>query len=477
MPFVDRESELRTLSEAFATDQPHLIVVTGRRRVGKSHLIDEFLRQQGAAVGFRFLARKGAGIPQMAMFSQRLAEHFQDDVLARQPFANYDALFTYVAGKAASKRFVLAIDEFPYLVEENKALPSILQHYWDDRFSKTKLFLILCGSSMGLMGRLFSGRAPLYGRRTRQIFLRPFAFADCAPLFSDRLETAVRAYAAFGGSAAYAMSYDRRLSFDQNLERTIFFPSHFMFADVDAVLREEVREPRLYFSLLEAIADGRATLRDICGATGVPGPIAAKYLERLEERLRLVSREVPVTARKERSREGRYKIDDPYVRFWFRYVYPNVDRLERGERRRVLERVVAPTFDGFIGPVFEAVCSDLLRGLRDSGKSRVPDFDAIGRWWHQDQEIDLVGLDQARGAVMFCEVKWSRKRIGKEHLEVLQKKASHVSWGKSDRGESYVFISRGGFHPGARRYARAHGIQLITLDELDRMCSRAGILA
>jgi AAA+ ATPase superfamily predicted ATPase len=463
--FIDRQREIEALLKRAASPKAEFVVLYGRRRVGKTGLIDQFIKRAG---GVRLLATEGSEALQLRSFSQTLAAYLKDDVLASSPLASWEAFFKYVARHAGPKRLILAIDEFPYLVQENRALPSILQAQWDTTLKDLNLMLLVSGSSVSMMEQLFSGRAPLYGRRTAQLLLRPLNYPQCWSFLSKKPDEAVAKYAVFGGTPAYLVAIDPALSLWDNIEREVFDQESFLFNEVPFLLREELREPRIYFACLSAIAHGRTKLSDILNYTGLPRETLTKYLAVLAE-MDLILREVPVTdPHPDRSHMGRYRIVDPFFRFWFRYVHPHRDLVERGQAKEIMRLFVRPTFGGFVGGEFERIARGLVTDLCDAKKLPVW-TQRLGRWWAKDVEIDMVGTNPQENSILFGEAKWTSERVGVNVLKGLATKAAHVSWGGPDRKEHYIVISRSGFEPAAISYARSAGIMTFSLDQALRL--------
>jgi len=426
--FINRKTELDLLEERRNEGKAEFIVVYGRRRVGKTALLTEFLRRNG---GIYLLARETSEAENLKRFSQRLAEHFNDEFLVKNPFQSWDAFFEYLAQKNG-ERLALVIDEFPYLVKGNPAVPSILQEYWDLKLSKSRVYLVICGSSISMMEKLLGYKSPIYGRRTAQLKVSPLGFFE-ARAFLPRypLEDFVKAYGILGGTPAYLLEFEDSKSIEENL-RSYFRPDSFLYSDARFVLMEELDEPRNYFAVMEAIARGKTTLGEIMNETGLERGTVAKYISILTD-LGFVRREVPVTASR-KSRKGRYYIADPYFAFWFRYVHPNVDLIETGQGDFLVE-LVMKDLNEYLGWVFEEIAREFLTGLNKKGKLPFR-FTKIGRWWHRNEEIDLVALNKSEKKSLFVEVKWKSlsKREARGILKDLERKAELVGlkgWEKS----------------------------------------------
>ncbi|MGC8935940.1 MAG: ATP-binding protein [Candidatus Methanomethylicaceae archaeon] len=421
--FLNREEELGLLEERFRSNNAEFIIIYGRRRVGKTALILEFIRQYG---GIYLLARETTGLENLMRFSERVATHLRDSVLIKNPFRSWDAFFEYLYQKS-SDRLVIAIDEFPYLVKDSREILSSLQEYWDLKLSKSKIFLILCGSSVSMMEKMLGHKSPIYGRRTSQLRLRAADFFNARAFLPNySTEDFLKAYAILGGNPAYLLTFDDKKSIEENLLQ-YFRSGSFLYQDAQFILREELDEPRNYFAIMEAVAKGMTTLGEIMNETGLERGKIGKYLSILID-LDLIRREIPVTA-SWKSRRGRYYISDPYFSFWFRYVQPNAELIETGNARALIE-LVMKDFNSYLSTIFEEVVRQFL--LRFSGIK----FTKIGRWWDKGEEIDILGLNEYERRALFVEVKWSelsQKEI-EAILRALNKKAEFVNlkgWKKS----------------------------------------------
>jgi len=429
--FINRQAELSLLEERLERGKAEFIVIYGRRRIGKTALLLEFLRRKG---GIYLLARETSEAENLRRFSQRIAEHFNDGFLEKNPFQSWDAFFEYLHTKA-KKRLVVIIDEFPYLVKANPALPSILQEYWDLKLSKSRIYLVICGSSVSMMEKLLGYKSPIYGRRTAQLKVSPLGFfeaRDFLPGYS--LEEFVRAYGILGGTPAYLLEFDDSKSIEENL-KSYFRPDSFLYGDARFVLMEELDEPRNYFAIMESIARGKRTLGEIMGETGLERGTVGKYLSVLID-LGFVRREVPVTASR-KSRRGRYYIADPYFAFWFRYVHPNEDLVETGQGELLVD-IIMGDLNEYLGWIFEEVARQFLLELNKAGKLPFR-FTKIGRWWRKGEEIDVVALNEHERKALFVEVKWKdlNEREARGILRDLERKAELAGL---ERGEHYYGI-------------------------------------
>jgi len=439
--FINRQAELAVLNERYARKGAEFIILYGRRRIGKSELIEHFLK---TTPGIRFLAREESKHLQLKKISRDCAEFFEDSFLQRSPFGDWDSFFAYLAGKTKD-RLVIAIDEFPYLVKEDPSLPSIIQEHWDTRLKDSGIVLILSGSSIAMMEEYtMLHSSPLFGRRTGQVLLHGFRFVDVLDYIGDFMQ-AIEYYSVFGGTPAYIMAIDKEIGVFENITQKILSADAGLFKDVEFVLRMELNELRYYFSILYSIAKGNNRIGLIMNDTGLDKGLITKYLSILID-LQLVKRKIPITDNRS-SRKGLYQLSDNLFTFWFRFVHPNIERIERGEGDRVLQTDIQPQFAQYIGKLFESMAEDLFFEFNREGLLPFQ-FDTIGSWWDKGEEIDLVAYQKAGPSILFCECKWQDRVNAEKLLVQLKKKAAHVPWMDKNRKEYYCIIARSfSLHP------------------------------
>ncbi len=435
--FINREKELETLSEAYKDSKAQFVVVYGKRRVGKTELVKKFFK---SIPHIYFLADKAPEKEQLRMLSEKVGLLYKDDFLLSRGFGNWYEFFTYIKDK---DRVVLAIDEFPYLIEANRAVPSIFQKGWDEGLKDSGIFLILLGSSIGMMETdVLDYKSPLFGRRTGQLLIEPLSFWHAKKFFprmSD--EDFMFIYSVLGGTPAYLLQFDPSSDLWSNIRKKIFARDAYLFSEPEFILKEELREPRNYFSIIRAVSMGKSRASEIINETGFEKNIVGKYLSVLTD-LRIVKREVPVTEKSyEKSKKGIYILNDNYFRFWFKYVFPNKSFIEEGDTDYVIRKKIIPDLDIFVSQTYEEVCrSNVRRGLLKDKK-----FNRVGRWWTKDTEIDVVGINEDVNSIIFGEAKWSLKPVGINILEELRAKAEKVQWGDSRTSKYFALFSRKGF--------------------------------
>ena len=439
MTFYNRTEELDALADAFDASGSDLVVVYGRRRVGKTELLKAFCNDQPHVY---FLAAQEAERRQREKFTEQVATHFED----RVPRINgWDEAFTYLGEKLQTEQTVVVIDEFPYLVDENDSIPSYLQAFVDEQLDGTDSMLILCGSSVSTMeSEVLGHESPLYGRRTAQFDVRPFSFEQAREVITYGIGDAVRSYAVTGGTPMYLTLFDYDVSLAANIRSRILSPSAVLYNEPEFLLRTELRTPARYMSILEAVALGHTTPNEVSGATGIDSGPLSKYLQTLR-RLRLLEREVPVTASGTKSKRSRYRVADEFLRFWFRYVEPNRSGIE--EAPDVVYRgTIAPDLPTHVATTFEDVCREALwAGIR---RGDVDPYSELGRWWYGEHEVDIVGLAPNDDRLLLAECKWTSDPVGRSLVERLRAKADHVRWGPGDRMERFALFSKSGFVDG-----------------------------
>jgi AAA+ ATPase superfamily predicted ATPase len=437
--FINRVSELELLEKLLDSGKAEFFVLYGRRRVGKTELLSHFCREKRAIF---FVADLASEESLRAGFSRAVNEVLFGPDQVNAVYPTWEDLLNALARGAQSERLVVVIDEFPYLVSAHPPIASILQRVWDQSLKNSRLMLILSGSYIGMMEETVLGyEAPLYGRRTGQYLLEPFLFRDAQAFFDGySLEDQGRAYAVYGGTPAYLETLRTNLSLEQNILDGILTRGAFLYDEVRFVLHQELREPRNYFAILQAIAGGRTRLNEIGQAAGIG--VTTSYMETLRQ-LHLVERRIPVTeSQPHKSRRGIYRLKDPYLRFWFQFVHPNRSHLERGGGRAILESKVLPQLDTFTGLVFEEICMQFLWRAGMSGRLPfVPT--AIGGWWRANEEIDLVVMGETETLLVEC--KWSREAVGTNVLRDLENKMQIVQPELGDRTVHYALCSRSGF--------------------------------
>ncbi|WP_457752127.1 ATP-binding protein [Thermococcus sp.] len=425
--FIDRERELEFLKRKHRSGKPELIILYGRRRIGKTHLLQRFLSEVN---GLYLLAEESETI--LDDFSERLAEHFSDPFLRENPLRNWRAFFTYLAGKS-SERLVVVIDEVQYIAKAHKDFLSVLQKYWDTHLSQTKIMLILCGSLVSFMEGVLSAKSPIYGRRTGAWKVEEMDFFSVREFHPMGIEDAVRVYAVFGGVPQYWADYNPKLDFWDNLRELILSKGGKYYDEPKYLLKQELRDVSRYFSILRTIALGYNRFGQIADKARIEKNSLGKYLSVLQE-MGYVGEERPIVGRG----RGVYRITDKLFNFWFRFVYPRRSEIEMGFD--VVEDI-RPGFNGYLGGVFEDVARQFLVRLNINGSLPLR-FTKIGRWWRKGEEIDLIALNEREKRALFVEVKWKNLsgREARGILRDLERKAELV--GLDDWEKHYGLVAK-----------------------------------
>ncbi|MBD3280557.1 AAA family ATPase [Candidatus Dojkabacteria bacterium] len=439
MGFINREVELSKLQDLWNEESSQLVVVYGKRRVGKTELIKKFLTDVN---GFYFLSDKRTTKEQLVEFSRVMGDHFNDKFVQEKGFSDWIEAFRYLKEKSNGKRIAVAIDEYPYLAETDSTTSSVFQKIWDEYLKDSKVYLILCGSSMSMMeSELLAYKAPLYGRATGKLLIEPMDLeASMKFLPGKEFEKFLSFYCVTGGMPAYLQHFARFNSITKAVDNLCWDKQGLFHDEVNLTLKQELRTPNIYFSILKAIAFGKTRLNEISSSVGASVQLVNKYIDTLE-RLDLVHREVPVTEDKpHKSRKGIYIISENFVKFWFRYVYAFSSDLEIGLKKQAKGKF-KEQFNAFKSYVYEQVARDDLRRIQD----KLFPMERVGRYWDKKVEIDGVALNSEMKQIAFMEAKWSNSKMGLRELNQLIEKAGHVRWNKGDRNEYFVLYSKSGF--------------------------------
>lgn len=440
--FVDRELEIRTLEKEYAKKESSLVVVYGRRRVGKTTLLSEFIKGKKALY---FLATQEAEALNRSAFQEKAAAFTGNDLLAETSADKWDTIFKAIVSCNWEEKPVLIIDEFQYLGKANPAFPSVFQRIWDEILMQSGAMVILCGSLISMMvSQTLSYNSPLYGRRTAQIRLKQIPFRyyrEFCPGLSRKEQ--IERYAVTGGVPKYIESFSDCTDIFAGIEENILNRTGYLYEEPYFLLQQEVTEVGGYFSVLRAIAFGRSKLSEIAYFMEAKATDLTRTLKTLIE-LDLVRREVPVTEENpEKSKKGLYRITDYYIRFWLTMIYPNQGDIEQGNTAYVLEKIKKSLVRSHTAFVYEDVCREELAARKD-----LPwHFSKIGRYWDKNTEIDIVAVNDEESVILFGECKYWSGCVDVDVFYQLQEKAGRVSWHRGSRKEMYCIFSMSGFSP------------------------------
>ncbi len=439
--FLDRRRELDFLDKHHKSRGAEFIVIYGRRRIGKTELIQKFLKNKRSLY---FFGREESREDTWSRLNLQLSKSFNDFSLINHPLKNWDLVFDYIHRKTRNRRFAIVFDEFPFIINKFPDILSVLRDNWDNRLRNSRLFIVLCGSSIGMMEeKILSHKSPLYGRRTGQWKLTELPFPYLEEMFPHySLEDLIKVYGVLDSIPGYITQFEKDKSVFENIEEKILMKGEFLYEEVENLLREEFRDISNYMSIIKNIAGGYTTFNDIYTATNLDKSLISKYLFILEK-LGIVKKKFPVTSGFKRVLKGKgsnYLLCDNFFNFWFRFVYPHQDMLERGNTEEVLE-IIRKDFNPYLGFIFERVAEEFLVENRNE---LLFQFNRIGRWWHKDQEIDLLALNEETREITYLEVKWSDLKLKKTRkiLDELKEKSKLVKWNNKERKEHFGVIAK-----------------------------------
>lgn len=465
--FIGRERELASLERLYTSDKFEFAVIYGRRRVGKTALINQFIKEKKAIY---FMGVESNAKQNLENLSKNIME-FSTGIQAETSFISFQAALEYVFTLSQKERLIFAIDEYPYVARSSQSLASTLQLLIDKYKDNSKLMLILCGSSMSYMeDHVLAYKAPLYGRRTAQMKILPFDFSDTSRFFNNFSDgDKALIYGIAGGTPQYLAQMNDHMSIADNIKNTFLNPTSALFEEPENLLKQEVREPALYNAIITAIATGASRMAEISTKIGESTSVCTTYLKNLIS-LGLIQKETPYGEKS--SRKSIYSISDNMFRFWYRFVPENNSIIARGACDLAYKRI-EPHLSDYMGKVFEEICTQYLWELLITGNCPVA-FKDLGRWWgtdpstHSQTEIDIMG-EQDKNTALFGECKWINEKADVGVLEKLMQRSQLFHYTKI---HLYLF-SKTGFTQGCiEKAATAGNVSLVTYDDIIKVLSR-----
>lgn len=451
--FIDREQEMATLQSEYDRDGSALVVLYGRRRVGKTTLISEFIKNKKALF---FLASEESESQNRLAFQEKVADFLNSDLLKNVEVKSWDVLFRAITDTHFDSKPVIVLDEFQYLGKSNPAFPSVFQRIWEEILKDRQVMVILCGSLISMMqSQTLAYDSPLYGRRTAQIRLKQIPFAFYHQFFPDKSrKELIEMYAVTGGVPKYIELFSQSNDIYSAIETCVLNRSGYLYDEPHFLLQQEVSEVGSYFSIIKAIAAGNTKLSAIAGVLEAKSTSLTKYLKTLID-LDILEREVPVTEDSpEKSKKGLYKIKDNYLRFWFAFVYPNMSFIESGHGRIVMDKIRKSLVRNHIAFVYEDICRERMWEINAEGVWPFY-FSKLGRYWDSKEEIDIAAIDPDGKNLILGECKYWQEPVGVSVLRELEAKAKTVSWEKEKRKTWFVLFSVNGFTEDLRAEAAA----------------------
>lgn len=467
MPFYCRDEELKKMNRRFHSGQWECVVIYGRRRVGKTALINEFCKGKKTIY---FSALNASAQENLRALSKAIYQYGHPDAESYPEYASFENAFGEISRLGSNERIVFVIDEYPYLAKADSSISSRLQHLIDHNWQESKLYLILCGSSMSFMQNQVLGyESPLYGRRTAQFKIEPLSYKETAvfnPALSDEQNAWV--YGITGGIPHYINKLGVRDSLDEAIIDNVFDRSGYLFEEPENLLKQELREPGIYNSIITAVAEGSSKLNEISTKVGMASGPCSKYIKILIE-LGILRKETPITEKA--GKKTIYAIEDNFFRFWYRFVPQNFSTISAGRFSRNYDRLVKARMHDFMGLVFEKMCKEyLLRYAAD-----LPfDLADVGQWWGTDPaekkqiQIDIVGIPVQEPNTQISEYligscKFKNEKIGLDELELIEHYANVFGKG---RKYHYIIFSLGGFTDELKAAAKERRTRLVTLSEM-----------
>lgn len=413
--FIGRKNELSVLEDSYLLKQSAFIPIYGRRRVGKSELIFQFLKNKK---GIYFTGKRAQAGLQIKEFLQEAAIVLDEPLLADLNNQDWKQVLEKVVSRWRGKnKLILVFDEFQWTAEASPELPSVLQALWDRTWKKSgKVMLILCGSYIGFMEREVLGRkSPLFGRRTAQIFLKAFGYLEASEFHHAYSEVdRARAYFICGGIPWYLNFFSDHRSIEKNISETLLNPYSPLFQEPEFLLREELRDVNTYYAILMTIASGISTHLGISKNIQMDNRAIHYYLNQLTG-LGYVSRQYPLTTGRPSKRDVRYVLSDPLLRFWFRFVYPNTSYIIQAGGGSALKNRIAGNLEAYFGYCFERLCREALPMIYK--KDGIDVSFNVGKYWNKQTQIDVVGIRDDNW-IDLGECKWGRlgsvKKVEKE---------------------------------------------------------------
>ncbi len=478
--FIGREAELKFLNDKYAEKQGQLIVLYGRRRVGKTETLREFCKGKPHVF---FSCTQTTDRVQLRNFSGRI---LKEDIPARNYISEFDdwekAFRAVLDLPYGDRKKLLVIDEFPYMCRGNRSIPSILQNLWDSELRGSNTMIILCGSAMSFMEKeLLAEKNPLYGRATGIYKMKEMGFYDAAKFFPNYSDhDKVLAYAVLGGIPHYLRQWNPEFSVSENIQRNILTKGCILYSEVDFLLHQELRETPIYNSIIETVALGSTRLNEISQKSLIEDASKTSvYLKNLIE-LGIVEREFSVDAKvKEHanSNRGTYRLTDNFFRFWYAFGFSNFSQLEDGDVEGVYQYVVEPALHEFAALAFEDICREFVREMqkknelpfryskmgRWTGKTTVRDKNAAHGLRTAETEIDLLCIDRNATEYLVGECKFKGTPFSySEYLDTLAK----LTPLKEKAQFYYALFSENGFDEKVLSDAAANGTLLFSLEQI-----------
>lgn len=461
--FIGREDELHFLESRYAASEGQLVVLYGRRRVGKTETLRKFCEGKDHVF---YSCTEIPNEQQLTAFSERMLQKGLPAAQYIRRFADWKLALGSITELPGTQKKLLVIDEFSYMVNGNNAIPSILQSLWDERLKNENVMIILCGSAMSFMEKeILAEKNPLYGRATGILKMNEMGFYDAIRFFPNyNALDKITSYAVLGGIPHYLKQFYDSFSLGDNIQQCILTRGSILYSEVEFLMRQELRETSTYNAIIAAVALGNTKMNDIHQKTQIEKSKLSVYLKNLID-LGILSREFPVSdGIKELAniQRGLYQVTDHFFRFWYAFVFPNLSELEAGDADGIWRYVVEPGINQYTSHVFEDVCRQYLR--KENRFNVLPfRFTKIGRWWNKTDELDVMATDQKKENFLLGECKFKNSPFDMSELTRTQTKFKP----KSNNSHLYYWLfSKSGFTDEVVRIATEQGIKTVTAEEI-----------
>lgn len=432
--FVNRVKELNFLEDEYDSNRASFSVVYGRRRVGKTALLSQFIKNKNHI--YLYITQSDLN-SQLTSFTLQIKQFVDESISEHLSFKSFEDAIGFLATLKLEKRLVLVIDEYQYITTMDKSFSSKLQKLWDEKLQYSNIYLILCGSVLSMMqSEVLNYSAPLYGRRTSQFHIKSVKFKHIVEFLPNlsRLEQ-MQVFSSFGTIPKYLNEYDQSISFMQNVEKKILNKNSYLYSEGNFLLKNEISDSSTYFSILESISKGNTKIGSIASTLSVTSTHLTKYLKKLID-LDIVLKETPITETNPlKSKFGRYKIKDKFLNFWFYYIFKNYNYLEIEQTKAVLSEIDLNFNDRFVSFSFEEF---VIEDIYENPKKYL-DFTPlkVGRWWNNKEEIDIVAFNDEN--IAFIECKWQNSVKEESVKEKLILKSENI---KHTKKSSYLVITK-----------------------------------
>ena len=462
--FIGRKRELDFFEKKYNSTKGELIILYGRRRVGKTETLKQFSQNKPHVF---FSCTEVSDQDQIKNFSQQVLQKNIPAAKYISCFPDWAAAFESIKELPFEEKKLLIIDEFPYMARSNPSIPSVLQNLWDNELKDQNVMIVLCGSSMSFMEKeILSEKNPLYGRATGILKMEELDYAEAANFFPEYTpEEKITAYSILGGIPHYLKQFDPGLSVKENVIENILTRGSILFNEVEFLMRQELRETATYNSVITAIALGNTKMNDIFQKTQIEKTKLSVYLKNLMD-LGIIRREFSMEATtKEHGnvQRGLYRLTDNYFRFWYRFVFPNMSELESGDASGIWNHAIEPVLNEYVSYIFESVCMQYLR--KQNREEALPfHFTRIGRWWDKTNELDIMAATETGKDYLIGECKFKNSCFSISDLKHMQEKFHPT---EPDCSVYHFLFSKGGFSGGLLALANTDKtVRCVTLENL-----------